>query len=136
MSGIATVRAVSGAEPYTVTLSDGHAHQWLADESRADGGSDRGPGPHALLLSSLGACTAITVRMYAARKRSHVHSVQVELRFNPDGAPGEGVSFIERRITLHGALDGEQRERLLQVANKCPIHRVLSGEVRIATTLA
>jgi putative redox protein len=136
MSGVPCVLAVSDAQSYTVTLRDGHGHHWLADESPAEGGADHGPAPHALLLSSLGACTAITLRMYAARKRWTLHSVEVELRFNPNGPPAEGVSLIERRIRLQGALDGEQRERLLQIANKCPLHRVLTGEVRIASSLA
>ena len=72
--------------------------------------------------------------MYAARKGWPLEGVDVELAFNPDGKPASG-SDISRRIVLHGALDATQRERLLQIANSCPIHKVLSGEIRIASSL-
>jgi putative redox protein len=74
--------------------------------------------------------------MYAARKSWALEEVQVELQFNPDGVPAAGGSDIRRRITVRGALSAEQRERLLQIANACPIHKVLSGQIRIATSLA
>jgi putative redox protein len=135
MKEIVTVRAVSGAAPYLVELTDGN-HTWSADEPREAGGADAGPGPHRLLLSSLGACTCVTLRMYAARKGWTLSRVEVELQFNPDGPPAAGGSDIRRRITMHGELSVEQRERLLQIANLCPIHKVLTGEVRIATSLA
>ena len=130
------VGAVSAGTPYAVTLTDDLAHQWLADEPADNGGANRGPTPHHLLLSSLGACTAITLRMYAARKGWPLEAVEVELQFNPDGAPPDGASDIRRRVSLRGELDAAQRERLLQIANKCPIHNVLVGEVRITTSLA
>lgn len=135
MSGPITVRAVSGAAPYLVELTDG-VHTWSSDEPREAGGADAGPGPHRLLLSSLGACTCITMRMYAARKGWALTRVEVELHFNPDGPPVAGGSDIRRRITVHGELSAEQRMRLLEVANLCPIHKTLTGEVRIATSLA
>jgi putative redox protein len=130
-----TVHAITGPVPYTVTLTDGLGHVWLADEPPEAGGADAGPSPHGLLLSALGACTAITLQMYAARKQWPLTGIGVELRFNPDGPPAAG-NDITRAIALHGSLTGEQRERLLQIANMCPIHKVLSGEVRIATQLA
>ena len=129
-----TVRARSADSPYLVQLSDG-THEWAADEPAANGGADRAPTPHQLLLSSLGACTAITLRMYAARKSWALQEVQVELQFNPGGPPPGGGSEIRRQVTLRGELSREQRERLLQIANACPIHKVLSGEIRIATSL-
>ena len=135
MSRVTVVRALSGTSPWMVMLTDDLGHEWSADEPRENGGGERGPTPRQLLLSSLGACTVMTLRMYAARKSWPLLSVEVELRFNPDGAPAEGASLIERRIVLHGSLDGEQRERLLDIANRCPIHRVLSGEVRIQSSL-
>lgn len=135
MTDVATVSATSNAAPFLVRLTNG-THQWQADEPVALGGADRGPTPHHLLLSALGACTAVTLRMYAARKSWVLEEVQVELQFNPDGAPPAGGNDIRRRITVRGALSAEQRERLLQIANACPIHKVLSGQVRIATSLA
>jgi len=131
---IPKVWASSGGAPYEVTLTDDLGHRWLADEPAEEGGGNAGPTPHRLLLSALGACTSITLRMYAARKGWPLERVEVELAFNPAGKPASG-SDIQRRIVLHGALDDAQRERLLQIANSCPIHKVLSGEIRIATSL-
>jgi putative redox protein len=76
----------------------------------------------------------MTVGMYARRKQWPLQRVDVELKFNPDGTPESG-NDITRVITLQGELSDEQRERLLQIANKCPIHKVLTGEVRIASRL-
>lgn len=132
---LATVRAVSGDVPYAVDFTDDQGHTWRGDEPPAEGGANTGPAPHRLLLSALGACTAITLQMYAARKGWPLTRVRVELAFNPDGAPEAG-NDIRREIALEGELDAEQRERLLQIANKCPIHKVLTGEIRIASHLA
>jgi len=134
MSKTAAVTVVNGETPYVVTLSDG-THQWLADEPPEAGGGNRGPSPHQLVLSGLGACTSITLRIYAERKRWPLTGVTVELQFNPDGPPAGGGSDIRRRITLRGDLTGEQRERLLQIANACPVNRTLLGEIRTTTSL-
>ena len=129
------VTAVSDAAPYVVTLRDRSGHEWLADEPRESGGTDAGPNPHQLLLSALGACTSITLRMYAARNGWPLTGVEVVLEFNPAGPPAGGGSDIRRRITLHGGLSAEQRVRLLEIANRCPIHKVLTGELRIESSL-
>ena len=130
----ARVRARTTGADYRVDLDDGNGHRWQADEPSSLGGGDTAPTPDHLLLSALGACTAVTLRMYAARKQWPLESVEVELDLDPDGKPAAGAD-ITRTIHLRGPLDAEQRERLLQIANACPIHRLLTGEVRVASTL-
>lgn len=135
MGNFSTVMARSGSKPYVVTLTDDLEHAWLSDEPSELGGGNQGPDPTRLLLSSLGACTVITLQMYAARKQWPLTSVHVELLFNPAGRPATGT-HIARRIELQGDLSDDQRARLLLIANVCPIHKVLSGDVRIDTSLA
>jgi putative redox protein len=129
-----TVTATSAGAPYQVSFVDDDGHRWLADEPVAAGGGDTGPSPFQLLLSSLGACTAITLRMYAARKGWPLQAVTVELALNPDGKPDTGTD-IRRTIEATGDLDDAQRARLLEIANACPVHRLLTGEIRIATAI-
>ena len=130
-----TVSVVSKTNPWQIEASDGE-HRWLGDELASNGGGDTGPTPTQLLLSSLGACTAITLRMYAARKAWPLERVEVQLRHNPNGKPADGATEISRQVTLVGKLDAAQRERLLQIANACPVHKILTGGIRIATGLA
>jgi len=134
MSKTRAVTATIGEIPYIVTLTDG-AHQWLGDEPVEAGGGGSGPTPHQLVLSGLGACTAITLRMYANRKGWPLAGITVELQLNPNGAPAAGGAEIRRRITLQGDLSPAQRERLLQVANACPVGKTLSGTIHTTTSL-
>jgi putative redox protein len=127
--------AQSCRTPYRITLTDEQGHIWHADEPVADGGADTAPTPMQIMLSALGACTAITLHMYAGRKQWPLTHVDVDLQLNPDGKPADG-NQITRTITLHGTLDEEQRTRLLQIANACPVHKVLEGKVEIPSTLA
>ena len=129
------VHASIGSTHYTVELSDDLGHRWLGDEPEDMGGANAGPSPERLLLSALGTCTAVTLSMYAQRRQWPLAGVKVELAFNPDGKPEAGTD-ITRRIELLGELDDAQRQRLLQIANACPIHKALTGEVRIETALA
>lgn len=134
MADVARVRAQSTATDYIVELSNPAGHRWHADEPEALGGGDTAPDPMQLTLSALGACTAITLKMYAARKQWPLDDVVVHLALNPDGKPGAG-NDIHRRLTFKGDLDDTQRERLVQIANMCPVHKLLAGEIRIDTKL-
>ena len=118
------------------------SHQLLADEA-APTGNDLGPDPYALLLASLGACTAMTLQMYADHKKWPLESVKVRMSYErvhaEDCVEGEEVMRrvhrIERELSLEGDLSDEQRERLVQIAERCPIHRTLTEENEILTTL-
>ena len=132
---IHSAQAQSSNIPYRITLTDGRGHTWYADEPVADGGADTAPNPMQLVLSALGACTAITLQMYAGRKQWPLTFIDVDLKLNPDGKPAD-ANQITRSITLHGELDDEQRQRLLQIANACPVHKLLEGNVSIPTALA
>lgn len=129
------VTATSTATDYIVDLANPAGHHWRADEPVTLGGGDTAPAPDQLLLSALGACTAITLKMYAARKQWPLKDVHVELWLNPNGKPASGID-IQRRVRIEGELDDSQRERLLQIANACPVHKMLTGEVRIDSALA
>lgn len=129
-----TVRASLSTPAFQVRLSAG-LHQWSSDVSIASGGGDTAPTPHQLLLSSLGGCTSITVAMYAQRKEMPLESIDVDLTILHERLGNDAQLQIARDIRLSGALSDEQRARLLEVANACPIHKVLSGEVSIISTL-
>jgi putative redox protein len=129
-----SISASADGLPYTVALSDG-SHRWLSDVPPAQGGADAGPAPHELLLSALGACTAITLAMYARRKSIALDGIDVILDIQQEGGQPTTKTRIARTVTLRGALSGEQRQRLLEIADACPIHRLLSGEVSIETRL-
>lgn len=118
-------------------------HVLRADEPEALGGADLGPDPYAYLLASLGACTSMTLRMYAERKGWNLTHVMVHLRHGRvhaedcrscEAATGL-VDVIVREVELEGDLTEEQRRRLLEIADKCPVHRTLTGQMRIATGL-
>lgn len=114
----------SGNGSYGQFITAGR-HVLGADEPVELGGADTGPDPYELLLSALGACTAMTIRMYAARKQIALRHVSVELR-HVQRASAQGVSDkFERRITLEGDLRAEDRQRLLQIADKCPVSQTL-----------
>jgi len=117
-------------------------HRFLADEPIAAGGFGSGPGPYDLLLAALGACTSMTLRLYADRKQLPLERTRVRLRhsriYAADCANYETkdgmLDRIDRIISLDGELDGEARKRLLEIADKCPVHRTLTSEIDIRTS--
>ena len=116
-------------------------HRLIADEPVAAGGEDTGPGPYDFLLAGLGACTSMTMRLYADRKSLPLDRVTVTLNHSKIHAQDceecetrEGMlDQIDRVIRMDGALDAEQRRKLMEIADKCPVHRTLTSEIRILT---
>jgi putative redox protein len=124
-------KASIGTTNYAVSITAGH-HQLIADESVNLGGKDVGPAPYELLCSALGACTAITLRMYAERKAWPLRGVRVDVRFEWKGKEGA----IARVLSFEGELDEEQRARLADIAERTPVTLTLKQGVAITTTMA
>ena len=131
-----------GAQGFAQEITAG-PHRLTADEPQAAGGGDTGPDPYALLLASLGSCTSMTIGLYARRKQWPLEGVTVRLRHSrihakdcADCETREGtLDRIDREIELAGPLSAEQRQRLLAIADRCPVHRTLVSEIDIRTQL-
>ncbi len=139
---IRTVTVTGAAAGFAQEVTVGR-HRLTGDEPVASGGTDTGPNPYDLLLAALGTCTSMTVAMYARRKQWPLESVTVRLRHkkvhaedceNCEAKVGL-LDHIERELEFVGALSADQRMRLLEIADKCPVHRTLSTPVVIATRL-
>jgi putative redox protein len=122
---------VTGERGYAQKISAA-GHEFTSDEPERRGGTNTGAPPFELMLSSLGACTAITLRMYSARKQWTLGTIGVKLRFLKEG---EEPPRIERRISVSEKMDAEQQAKLLEIADKTPVTRALAPGVPIATTL-
>lgn len=109
-------------------------HRLLADEPVSLGSADLGPTPYEYVLAGLGACTTITLRMYAERKKWPVTHIGCDVGFKKSGPNGDLNVFL-RDITIEGDLDDKQRTRMMQIADKCPVHKMLEGTTEIRTTL-
>ena len=108
-------------------------HIIISDEPESVGGMDLGFSPNELLASSLAACTSITLRMYANRKGWDLNDIKVQISL--DNHPTEQKTLITRSIQLIGSLDEEQKARLLNIAEKCPLHKILTNPIEITTDL-
>ncbi|MEO1138873.1 MAG: bifunctional alpha/beta hydrolase/OsmC family protein [Pseudomonadota bacterium] len=130
------------ANGFLQDVNAGPKHHVLADEPEAYGGTDRGMTPYGFLAAGLGSCTSMTIRMYARRKKWPLDHVSVEVNHEKvhaqDACAGaeEQIDSFKRVIHLKGALDEEQRARLLEIADKCPVHRTLERTSKIITVLA
>jgi putative redox protein len=125
----------SGNGPYGQYVTAGR-HVFGADEPESLGGMDTGADPYELVLAGLGACTAMTIRMYAGRKKLPLERVEVRLRHLQRATAGKELrDKLERVITLVGDLTEEQRQSLLQIAERCPVSRTLQQGVEISSLL-
>ena len=138
-----TVTARIGSTGYRVEI-DASGHTLVADEPIEAGGTDAGATPYDLVLAALGACTAMTLRMYADRKKWPLESVAVRLHHSRSHADDEQhcedrparLDQIERTLEIAGPLTHEQRVKLAEIAERCPVHRTLDAGVRITTRLS
>ena len=128
----------TGAGVFQQTIAVG-SHRLIADEPKAVGGMDSGPGPYDLLLAALGACTAMTIRLYAERKGIALDHVSVSLqheRVHEKDAESDSMLHLERitrNIRLAGELSDDDRDRLMAIADRCPVHNTLTGRLEIVT---
>lgn len=132
-----------GERHYKTTLTAGR-HELLADEPESAGGKDMGPDPYDYLLMSLGSCTAITLQMYADRKKWPVEDIYVELRHFKDHADdcedcdekSAKIDKIEKELIIKGDLDENQLDKLLEISEKCPVNKTLKGTIEMKTTVS
>ena len=129
MSSVVVV-SENGLGRYQQAVQAGQ-HALIADEPVSVGGADAGPAPFDFIMSGLGACTSMTLRMYAERKSLPLKRVSVALSHDKVEIDGVMRDRIHRDITLEGELSDEQRQRLLEIANKCPVHRALSQSIQL-----
>ena len=141
---LVTATATIGEQPYATKIDMPEGHSIHADEPEDLNGTNQGPTPMNLLMASLASCKAITMRMYADRKGWPLVQASVEARhqrisgkmLEGDGGPASLVDVIDCTIEVEGPeLTDEQRTRIYEIAEKCPVHRMLAGETRIRSTL-
>lgn len=123
-----------GDIPYTTTITHGK-NTLIADEPQELGGQDKGVNPPALLLSAIGSCKAMTVKMYADRKKWKLEEVNIKVSYETLKSELQQTTYIKCHLSFKGELDQEQKDRLLQIAEKCPIHKILSNPIIISSNL-
>jgi putative redox protein len=130
-----TLSAALDGAPYTTAINVRH-HAFIADEPLEQGGADLGPKPHELLCASLAACTVITLRMYVDRKQLPVTHLEVTCTMDRKAGSGSVDTAFHLAVKVEGDLTDEQRERVLQIAKMCPVHKTLTSPLRITAALA
>ncbi len=126
------VTAKIGTEKYKCTVQWRHG-KFIVDEPESSGGKDKGPDPHTLLLSSLGTCTLVTLRMYIDRKGWDIPDIAVSVNMYHEVRDGKNVTVIDRDLDFLAPVTDEQRERMVQIAKACPISKILEGEIQVRT---
>lgn len=142
MTNIQVIVQESGEGKFSQQIKIGH-HTLIADEPKEVGGNDLGPSPYDFLLAGLGACTSMTLRLYANLKKIPLKKITVQLSIEKqyvkdcENCEEENarIDHITRQIVLEGNLDDLQRKKLLEIANKCPVHRTLTSKIIISTQL-
>lgn len=129
---MANVKAIIDRVHYNTSISSA-TNEIMADEPIVNGGKETGFSPTELLASSLAACTAITLRMYADRKEIPMKKAEIDIDVTWDGQTN--TTLIKRNIHLYGDLTSEMKSRLIDIANKCPVHKILSNPITIDTEL-
>lgn len=127
-----TVNAITKREKYKTIISSS-TNQLIADEPIEDGGTDLGFSPDELLAGALASCTSITLRMYSDRKEWNIDEIKVDVQFSRDTA--SKIPSFQRTISYVGNLETAQEERLIAIANACPVHKTLSSTISIETSL-
>ena len=125
------ISATIGLDHYKTELVT-PGHNALADEAEDKGGTNLGPAPGEFLMMSLASCTAITLRMYADRKKWPVEKIRIEV----SSEKLNDTTIFRRKVYLEGTLDETQRQRMLQIANSCPVHKTLTHPIEIKTELS
>ncbi len=133
MGNMVTVKERAGGI-YTQDVLAGN-HRLYADEPESLGGADLGPSPFEFVLAGLGSCTTITLRMYAERKKWPVTHIGVDVSYKKSGFGADMKSVFVRKITIEGELDEAQLKRMMAIADKCPVHKMLEAKTEIRTEL-
>ncbi|POY35379.1 hypothetical protein C3K47_15050 [Solitalea longa] len=134
VKAIKSVTATIGAENYKTLLQTKH-HQLIADEPEQIGGKNQGPSPSDFLMSGLAACTAITLKMYVDRKQWITGDIMVQVCLEHKNENGHFSSVFTRIVSVSQKLDDEKMQRLLEIANSCPIHNLLTNPIHINTSI-
>lgn len=130
---MAKIHSYTKADNYETIISSGSGHTLTCDEPTSLGGQNKGMSPDELVIAALAGCTSATLKMYAGRKGWDLQGVKTDIEFT-HGKPGE-LPTIHREIELIGDLDDKQRERLFDIANKCPIHKVITQAIEVSSVL-
>ncbi len=129
-----SIQSKTGSNNYETVIISSSGHTLISDEPETLGGQNKGMSPDELVIAALASCTSATLKMYASRKTWDLQEVKTNIQFIHGEKPSE-LPTIHRDIELIGNLDETQRQRLFDVANKCPIHKVLTNAISITSEL-